>query len=198
VPTVLAALDAFIGVLRTVLFGGGALVAALAALSYAVRTRKVSPFSSVARLTRDSIDPLFAPVEKRVVRAGGRPATAPWWTLAALVVLGIVVITVLGFVRQQLAMATVAMDMGARGIGALLVSWTFGILQLALLVRVFSSWFQMSPYSPWIRWAFALTDWLLTPLRNVIPALGMIDVTPIVAYFLLTWVLEPLFLTFAR
>ena len=185
-PTVLDALDSFIRVLRVVLFGGGAIVAALAALSYAVRTRKVSPFSSVARLTRDSIDPLFAPVERRVVRAGGRPATAPWWTLAAVVVLGIVLISVLGFVRQQLAMATVAASMGTRGVGALLVSWTFGILQLALLVRVFSSWFQMSPYSPWIRWAFALTDWIITPLRNVIPSLGMIDVSPIVAYFVLS------------
>jgi len=185
VTPLIAALDAFIGVLRLVLFGGGAVVAALAALSYVVRTRRVSPFSTVARVTRDSIDPLFAPVERRVVRAGGRPSTAPWWTLAAVVVLGIVLISVLGFVRQQLVLAAYAAQAGPRGLAELLVSWTFGLLQLALLVRVFSSWFQLGPYSPWVRWSYALTDWLINPLRNVIPSLGMIDVTPIVAYFAL-------------
>jgi YggT family protein len=65
----------------------------------------------------------------------------------------------------------------------LLVTWTFGLLQLALFARVISSWFQMSPYSPWIRWSFVLTEWFLAPLRRVIPSFGMIDLTPIVAYF---------------
>ncbi|AHG90009.1 protein of unknown function YGGT [Gemmatirosa kalamazoonensis] len=184
--TIIGALDAFIAVLRILLFGGGVLVAALAGLSYVVRTRRVSPFSSVARLTRDSIDPLFAPVERRVIRAGGRPASAPWWTLAAVVIGGIVVISVLGFVRQQIAMATVAATMGPRGLATLLVSWTFGLLQLALLVRVASSWFQIAPHSPWVRWSFGLTEWLLRPLRGIIPPLGMMDVSPIVAYFLLS------------
>jgi YggT family protein len=186
VPFILTALDEFIGVLRIVLFGAGALAAALAALSYAVRTRRLNPFSPVARVTRESIDPLFAPVERRVVRAGGRPATAPWWALAALVVGGIVLISVLGYVRQMIAMAFLAAGLGAPGLVRLLVQWTFGILQLALLVRVISSWIQLGAYSRWVRWSFVLTDWMLAPLRQIIPPLGMMDVTPIAAYFLLS------------
>jgi YggT family protein len=31
----------------------------------------------------------------------------------------------------------------------------------------------------------ALTDWLLDPLRRVIPPIGMIDITPMVAYLML-------------
>jgi YggT family protein len=186
VQTTVAAMDLLISALRTVALAAAVVAAVLAGLSYGVRTRRISPFSGVARLMRRSIDPLIAPVERRVVRAGGQPVSAPWWALAAVVVIGIVVVSALGFVRQQIALATYAAGMGTRGIGALLVSWTFGILQIALLVRVFSSWFRMSPYSRWIRWAFALTDWLITPLRNVIPPLGMIDVSPIVAYFVLS------------
>ena len=71
------------------------------------------------------------------------------------------------------------------GLAALLIQWTFGILRLALIVRVISSWFRMSPYSPYIRWSYQLTEWLLAPLRQIIPTLGVIDITPIVAYFLL-------------
>ena len=64
----------------------------------------------------------------------------------------------------------------------LLVSWTFSLLQVALIVRVISSWVRVSPYSPWVRWSYALTEWMLAPLRRVIPLFGGIDVTPIVAY----------------
>ena len=182
----ISALDAIIGVLRTALLALGALTAAGAALSYAVRTRRISPFSGVARFTRNAIDPVFAPVERRVLRLGGRPAIAPWWALAAVVVLGLVLLGALGFVRGQLALVAFAASNGTRGLVTVLVTWTFGVLEVALVVRVLSSWFQLTPYSPWVRWAFALTEWLMRPLRRIIPPLGMIDITPIVAYFALS------------
>jgi YggT family protein len=186
VNTLVGGLDLVTYLLRTALFGVGVIVAALAGLSYAVRTRRLNPFGPVSRFIRGSVDPLFAPVERRVVRAGGRPSTAPWWALAAVVIGGIIIISILGFIRQQIAMAAMATSMGTTGIAALLISWTFGVLRIALLVRVISSWFQMGPYSPWIRWAFVLTDWFLRPLRQIIPPLGMIDISPLVAYFLLS------------
>jgi YggT family protein len=52
-------------------------------------------------------------------------------------------------------------------------------------VRVVSSWFRVSEYSKWIRWSVVLTEPILRPLRRVIPSVGMIDITPIVAYFLI-------------
>jgi YggT family protein len=183
VPTVLYLLDAFLQVLRTALFAGGVTVAVLAGASWAARTRRINPFGTPARLIRNRVDPLFVPMERRLVRMGGRPTTAPWWTLALVVVGGIVLLSLLGFVRDQLLFATMALGAGPRGLLALLVRWTFAVLRIALLVRVISSWFQLGPYSPWVRWAFALTEWFLGPLRQVIPNLGMIDITPIVAYF---------------
>jgi YggT family protein len=60
-----------------------------------------------------------------------------------------------------------------------------GLLQIALLVRVLSSWVRVSPYSRWVRWAFVLTEPILRPLRRIIPPFGMMDVTPIAAYFLI-------------
>ena len=52
-----------------------------------------------------------------------------------------------------------------------------------LIVVVLSSWVGGSRYTPWLRWAFRLTDPILGPLSRVIPKFGMIDVTPLVAYF---------------
>ena len=67
----------------------------------------------------------------------------------------------------------------------MLVAWTFGILRIALVVRVVSSWFRISPWSAWIRWSYRLTEWMLAPLRRIVPAFGPVDVTPLVAYILL-------------
>jgi YggT family protein len=172
---VLLALDVLIVIVRRLVFVAGAATAVLALLAWLVRTRRLNPFGGPARLVRRVADPLFAPVERRILRAGGVPTHAPWWGL--------------GFVRGQLAGAAYAVGAGPRGLLLLLVSWTFSVLKIALFARVISSWFQLSPYSPWIRWAFTLTEWLLRPLRQVIPPLGMVDVTPIVAYFVL-WLLE--------
>ncbi|MDF1504508.1 YggT family protein [Roseisolibacter sp. H3M3-2] len=181
--TVYVTTGAVLAVLRAVLLAAAVAVGGAAALSWAVRTRRISPFSGVARLVRGRVDPLFAPMERRVVRAGGQPAHAPLWTLAAVVVTGIVLLSLLGYVREEVARASYALQAGPRGAYVLVVTWTFAVLRLALFARVISSWFRLSPYSPWIRWAFVLTEWMLAPLRRVIPTIGMIDITPIVAYF---------------
>jgi YggT family protein len=50
---------------------------------------------------------------------------------------------------------------------------------------VLISWLPISPFSAWVRWAFAITEPILRPLREIVPRLGMFDITPIVAYILL-------------
>lgn len=160
-------------------------LAVLFLLDWAVRTRKIGPFTALARFCRSKIDPLVAPMERRVVRAGGLPSSAPLWALAAAVVLGIILISVTNYIIQQVMFANFAINSGPGGLYRLLVMWTFTILRAALLVRVLSSWFPISPYSVWVRWAFALSEPILRPLRQIVPNLGMIDITPIIAYFAL-------------
>jgi YggT family protein len=70
-----------------------------------------------------------------------------------------------------------------------LLSWTFTILRFALLVRVIASWFGASLYSKWMRPIVFLTEWLLEPLRRVLPPFGPLDLSPLVAYFIL-WIAE--------
>lgn len=181
----LVAFDAVIAAVRGAALFVVIVFGAICIVDWAVRTRRINPFNPVARFFRSTIDPFIAPIERRVVRAGGMPSAAPWWALVVAVVAAILLVTLLGFLRGQIAAVEFATATGTRGIFALLVSWTVAFLQIALLVRVLSSWISVSPYSPWIRWSYAATEWILRPLRAVVPMLGPIDITPIVAYFLL-------------
>jgi YggT family protein len=182
----LAGLDVLIPLLRIVIFAVAVIMFVVFAIDWLVRTRRINPFSPVARFFRRAVQPLVAPIEQRVVRAGGLPTSAPWWALVTVVVAGILIIVLLEYLRGQIALAAGALRAGPRGLYALLVSWTFGILQLALLIRVIASWFRLGEYKRWIRWAVVLTEPILRPLRSIIPPLGMIDVTPLIAWFVLS------------
>jgi YggT family protein len=181
----LASYAAFIGIVRSVLFYLALVVAAVCAFDWAVRTRRINPFNRVARFFRGRIEPLMQPVERVIVRAGGLPSSAPWWALAAVVVGGILLISLLQLAGEVLAQIVFGLA-EPRNFPMLLASWAFSILKFALLVRVLSSWLPISPYSKWIRWSYVLTEWMIAPLRRVIPLVGMFDITPIVAWILLT------------
>ena len=191
--TIVTGLDAVIDVVRYVFLGGAALTGVVCAGDWLVRTRRLSPFGPAARFFRKTVDPAIAPVERAVVRSGGLPTAAPLWTLLAVVIGGIVVLSLLGFLRDNIVGLLSAFSNGPRAILALIVTWTIGFLQLALIVRVISSWVRISPYSRWIRWSFTLTEWLVAPLRKRLPPLGMFDISPIVAYAIL-WAIGALLL----
>ena len=186
--SLLAGADMLLGLVRMALLILAAVFAAFCLLDWAVRTRRVNVFGSAARFARSKIDPMIAPIERRVVSAGGNPASAPLWALAAVVIGGILVISLLDFLRAEVYSIAIAVNGGPGGILRLLVSWLFDFLRIAILVRVVSSWLPISPYSKWIRWSYAASEPILKPLRQVIPTLGMIDITPIVAYFLIGFI----------
>ncbi len=178
-------LNYLIAALRGGFFAFALAVALFCALDWMVRTRRLNPFGAFAGFLRTNIRPFIAPVERRIVRAGGNPAAAPWWTLVAVILAGILLLSLLDFVREQVAIATALMAGGPSGAYRLVLAWTFGLLRLALVVRVLLSWVRPSPFAWYVRWSYALTEWMLHPLRGFIPLVMMVDVTPIVAYLVL-------------
>lgn len=184
-PSFLLVLDQVRRALSLGLVAIGAALAVVCFVDWLVRTRRLNPFGKVARFFRESVEPLMAPVERQIVRAGGVPSSAPWWTLGAVVLGGIVFLSLFDFVRSQVGAFYFASQTGSRGILRMLIQWTFAVLRMALIVRVICSWVRVSPYSRWVRWAFVLSEPILRPLRQIVPALGMIDITPIIAYLVL-------------
>src|SRR3954447_17205404 len=110
--TFLNGADAVLQILRTVLLSLATVFGAICLLDWAVRTRKISPFNSVARFCRSTVDPFIAPIERRVVRAGGAPASAPLWALAAVVIGGILLLTLLDIVKLEVIRSIIASQEG--------------------------------------------------------------------------------------
>ena len=83
--SVLSSYAAIVAGVRVVLLYAAIALALVCALDWAVRTRRISPFSRTARFFRARVDPLMTPVERVILRAGGTPSSAAWWTLVALI-----------------------------------------------------------------------------------------------------------------
>ena len=65
------------------------------------------------------------------------------------------------------------------------ISTLFFILQFAIIIRALMSWFNPSPENPIVRMVIEITEPVLAPLRRIVPRIGMIDITPIVAILLM-------------
>lgn len=188
--------DTAIALFRSALMIAALLLGVVCVVDWAVRTRRISPFNGVARFFRSTVDPLIAPLERRVVRAGGSPASAPWWALVAVLVGGFLLLTLFEFIHWQLITAAVLARSGPAGIAHLVISAFFSILRIAIIVRVIASWLPVSQLSHWIRWSYRLSEPVLVPLRQFVPTLGGIDITPIIAYFLLGLIESAIFHVF--
>ena len=171
--------------LRYLVFAVAGLAALAAFAAMAVQSRAINPFGRTARAIRRLTDPLLTPIERRVLRTGGNPQSAPWWLIGIAVVGGIVVITVVEWLVSQAVTVEAAASFGPGSLLRLLVDWAFNIVMIALVVRILGSWVGASPFTRWMRPFVVLTEWLLAPLRRIVPPFGIFDITPLVAWILL-------------
>jgi YggT family protein len=161
----------------------------VATTQWAIRRRRLTPFGAWPRLVRRISEPVLLPLERRIIRAGGSPTDAPLWLLGIAIVGGLLLITLVRWLIGAVYEVGVLTQAPPRIWLIETVSWVFRILMIALLVRVIASWLGVSPYSKWMRPFVVLTDWLLEPLRRVLPPMGPLDLSPMVAYFLL-WIAQ--------
>ncbi|MGQ9666408.1 MAG: YggT family protein, partial [Anaerolineae bacterium] len=59
------------------------------------------------------------------------------------------------------------------------------LLNLAIIARVFLSWFNVRPDHPVVSFLYQVTEPVLAPIRRVVPTIGMLDISPIIAIILL-------------
>ena len=64
------------------------------------------------------------------------------------------------------------------------------LLAIAILIRALLSWVQPDPRNPIVQALDAITEPILQPLRQIIPRIGMIDITPMVAMILLLFLAQ--------
>ena len=70
----------------------------------------------------------------------------------------------------------------AQGVDAFL-----GLMSLLVIIRALISWVNPDPYNPIVQFLTRATDPILNPIRRIMPVMP-IDISPIVAYFLINLV----------
>ena len=66
-----------------------------------------------------------------------------------------------------------------------LIDLLFTLLTLAIVARALISWFRVDPYHPPVQFLTQIAEPSRAPLRRVIPPMGMMDISPLVAILLL-------------
>ena len=160
--------------------------ASLVAFTYwLVRNRRINPFGAWPRFMRRVSDPVLLPLERRIMRAGGSPQDAPLWLLGIVIAGGLLLFTLVHWLAGSVVTLRFLAAAGPRewlrfGVGVL-----FQLLIIAIIIRVIASWFGISPYKRWMRPVMALTDWIIDPIRRILPPFGMLDFSPLVAWLVL-------------
>ena len=69
-----------------------------------------------------------------------------------------------------------------------LVGYLIEFLGFSILVRSLLSWFPIDRDGPVVQIVVSITEPILEPLRRVIPPIGMIDFTPLIAMVVLFFI----------
>jgi YggT family protein len=150
-----------------------------------VRGRRINPFGAWPRMMRRASDPVLLPLERRVIRAGGSPQDAPLWLLGGVIVAGLLLLSLTHWVMGMAVGIGALAYAGPRAWLRFLLTGVVSLVMAAIFIRVIASWLGVSPYRPWMRPVMLLTDWIIDPIRRILPPLGMIDLSPMVAWLVL-------------
>lgn len=178
-------LDALDIAVRSIVLLALAFAGTVALTHWVVRSRRIDPFGAWPRLVRRVSDPILLPVERRVIRAGGSPQNAPLWLLGLVIGCGLLLLSLTQWLIGTAASFVLLAEGGPRVWLRVLVSAVFTILMAAILVRVIGSWLGIGPYRKWMRPVYALTNWLIDPIRRILPPVGIFDFSPMVAWLVL-------------
>ena len=170
-------------------------VIALVVLRGAITWVKLNPFGWFAFNIRRYSEPLIYPLRRSLVAANSRYDIAPVLLVVLVVILAAFGLQLLADVRSAIQGLIFGADAVAAGhafqgirflIGhALLV--LVSLLLISIILQVLFSWLGL--YGNRLsRFIYRVTDPVLEPLRRTIPPMGMFDLSPLIAYFLLSMI----------
>ena len=126
-------------------------------------------FNPVASKLNRTTDPLVLPFRKLL------PPSR--FDIGAVIVAAIIAL----FVAFILIPGTVALPIPL----LMLISVWLNTVFYAILITVIGSWLQTDPRQPVMQIALSCCEWLMAPLRRIIPPVGMLDFSPMAALFLI-------------
>lgn len=150
----------------------------------------LNPFGWMSRTLRRLTDGIVVPVRGGLRGFGVDPKFAPLVVILLVILLGFFVLQLLGTIATTIAGILTSLERGAPV--AVLGFILYGLLSLYILlimIRIIFSWGGLGYTNRLMRFLIDATEPLLGPLRRVIPPLGWLDISPIVA-FLILWLFQ--------
>jgi YggT family protein len=151
----------------------------------------LNPFGWTSRTVRRLTDGLVVPVRGGLRGFGGmNPNLAPLVVILIAILLGYFVLQLVGTIAGTITGILVSVRKGAviSGLGYVL-SGLLSIYILLIIIRIIFSWGGVSYSNRIMRFLVDATEPLLGPLRRMIPPLGWLDISPIVALLIL-WLFQ--------
>ena len=169
-----------------VVLGVVALMLVRLALNYA----DLNPFSRPVIYVRRLSDPLVNPVRRSLLQFGFGPNITPLVVILITILLGWFVLQLAETILGTVAGIVAALQQGrvVAVVGYLLYGF-LAVYMLLIVIRIIFSWGNVSYTNRVMRFLVKATDPILVPLRNVVPPLGVFDISPLVALLIL-WLLK--------
>lgn len=150
----------------------------------------LNPFGWTSRTIRRLTDGLVVPVRGGLRNFGIDPKFAPLVAILLVILIGFFVLQLVGTLFTTIAGVLDSAQRGA--IVAVLGFILYGLISiyiLLIIIRIVFSWGMVSYTNRVMRVLVDATEPLLGPLRRMLPPLGWIDISPIVA-FLILWLFQ--------
>lgn len=150
----------------------------------------LNPFAWTSRTIRRLSDGLVMPVRGGLRGFGVEPKFAPLVVILISILLGFFLLQLVSTIATTVVGVIESTQVGAFFwvIGFILYGF-LSIYSLLVIIRVIFSWAMLSYSNRVMRFLIDATEPLLGPLRRVVPLLGRIDISPIVALLIL-WLFQ--------
>ena len=181
---------------RTLLFVNWAVSAVIIAVILMMVFRMIAnyadlnPFAWTSLTIRRLTDPFVLPVRRALLGFGVDPKYSPLVVILIVILLGYFVLQLASTIASTLSGLLVSLQQGAMvsALGFILYG-LISIYILLIFIRIIFSWGMISYSNRIMRFLVNTTEPLLGPLRRMIPPLGAMDISPIVA-FLILWLFQ--------
>ena len=181
---------------RTLLFVNWAVIAVIVAVILLMVFRMIAnyadlnPFAWISLSLRRLTDPFVLPVRRALMGFGVDPKYSPLVVILIVILLGYFVLQLASTIAWTLSGLLFSLQQGAMvsALGFILYG-LISIYILLIFIRIIFSWGMVSYSNRIMRFLVNATEPLLGPLRRMIPPLGAMDISPIVA-FLILWLFQ--------
>lgn len=150
----------------------------------------LNPFGWMSRTVHRLTNGMVVPVRGGLRNFGMDPKFAPLVTILLVILLGYFLLQLVATIATTVAGVLVSIQEGAViSILGFLLYGAISIYILLIIIRIVFSWGMVSYTNRIMRFLVDATEPLLGPLRRIIPPLGWIDISPIVAFIIL-WLFQ--------